>query len=407
MRTRYGVSPWIHLFPDTRRPEFPRLRDDVAAAVVVIVGGGLTGCATAYACAAAGLRPVLLDGGRVGQGSAGRAAGLLLPDPVPSFRDLVAAHGLRSARRAFETWRAGSREAAALIRRLGIKCGLEPQDLLVAAGAMDHEKVLRRETEARTAAGLDAAWLSQKQVKTAARLDAVAAMRTRDAFSLDPYRACVGLASAAVKRGARIFERTAVTKISPGRKDVEIVTAGGTLRAGTVIVATGAATAEFKPLRRHFGRREAYLVLTEPLPAAMRRQLADPALTVRDTRVPPRRLRWTADGRLVLIGGDQDETSPRARNAVLVQRTGDLMYGLLTMYPAISGLQPEFGWDAGYGETADGLMYIGAHRNYPRHLFALGGTPDSATGAFVAARILSRALLGRPEKADDVFGWTR
>ena len=44
------------------------------------------------------------------------------------------------------------------------------------------------------------------------------------------------------------------------------------------------------------------------------------------------------------------------------------------MYPAISGLQPEYGWDASYGETADGLMYIGPHRNYPRHLFALGGT---------------------------------
>jgi hypothetical protein len=52
-------------------------------------------------------------------------------------------------------------------------------------------------------------------------------------------------------------------------------------------------------------------------------------------------------------------------------------------------------------------MYIGAHRNYPRHLFALGGPPDSVTGAFVAARMLLRALQGRPDKADEVFGWTR
>jgi hypothetical protein len=67
----------------------------------------------------------------------------------------------------------------------------------------------------------------------------------------------------------------------------------------------------------------------------------------------------------------------------------------------------EFGWSAQYGETADGLMYIGAHRNYPRHLFALGGANDSATGAFVAARVIVRALQDAQDKGDAVFGWTR
>ena len=83
------------------------------------------------------------------------------------------------------------------------------------------------------------------------------------------------------------------------------------------------------------------------------------------------------------------------------------MYELLTMYPAISGLKPAYGWEATYGDTVDGLMYIGAHRNYPNHLFALGGSPDSLTGAFLAARIVLRALKGRSEKGDAVFGWTR
>jgi glycine/D-amino acid oxidase-like deaminating enzyme len=77
------------------------------------------------------------------------------------------------------------------------------------------------------------------------------------------------------------------------------------------------------------------------------------------------------------------------------------------MYPVISGLQPEYGWEAGYGETADGLMYIGAHRNYPHHFFVLGGSAESVTGAFVAARILVRALQDGLEKRDEVFGWTR
>ena len=119
------------------------------------------------------------------------------------------------------------------------------------------------------------------------------------------------------------------------------------------------------------------------------------------------RLRWTPDDRLLLGGGDQPEQPVRSRDAVVVQRTGDLMYGLLTMYPAIAGLRPAYGWHASYGETADRLMYVGAHRNFPRHLFALGGAPESATGAFVAARILLRAIQGGTEKGDELFGWAR
>ena len=90
-----------------------------------------------------------------------------------------------------------------------------------------------------------------------------------------------------------------------------------------------------------------------------------------------------------------------------MQRTGQLMYELLTTYPVISGLRPEFGWDVPYGDTTDGLPYIGAHRNYPHHLFALGGNGHSVTDAFLAARLLTRAVLEKPEKNDQVFGWTR
>ena len=57
MKTRYGVSPWIDSFPDSRRPSFEQFRGDKTADIV-IVGGGLTGCATAYAMAAATLREV-------------------------------------------------------------------------------------------------------------------------------------------------------------------------------------------------------------------------------------------------------------------------------------------------------------------------------------------------------------
>jgi glycine/D-amino acid oxidase-like deaminating enzyme len=404
MQTRYGQSPWIAALPASKRPSFPRLRGEHAADVV-IVGAGLTGCATAVSCALAGLKPLVIEAERVGL-AAGRASGLLLPDPGPSFRDLTKRHGLRAAKLVFGTWRRASLDAAAQLRRLSIPCNLEPRESLI-VGSQDDGKGLLREYDAREAAGVAGSWLTRRQITALTPLDVPAAMRARDGFLLDPYRACLGLASAAARRGATFFEQSRVKKVRVGRRNVEIVVDGGLVKAGTVIVATGSATPEFRPLRRHFKMREVYHALTEPMPAAIRKQVGNRSVTVRDSEGAGRRVVWTPDGRLLVLGGDQDETPSRRRSEVLVQRTGDLMYQALTMYPAIVGLQPEWGWEASYGETADGLPYIGPHRNYPRHLFALGGSGDSLTGAFLAARILVRALQDNPEKSDQVYGWTR
>ena len=404
MQTRYGQSPWIAGYPSGKRPSYPRLRGEHETEVV-IVGAGLTGCATAVACVLAGLRPIVIEADRAGMLS-GRAAGLLLPDPGSSFRDIAKRHGMRVAKLVSGTWRRAGLDAAAQLRRLSISCGLAPRDHLI-VGPQDDSKGLLREYDAREAAGVSVSWLTRRQVTALTPLDVAAAMRARDGFVLDPYRASLGLAAAAVKRGATIFEQTRARKIRVARRHVEVIVDGGVIKAATVVVATGTATAEFRPLRRHFKVRELYHALTEPIPASIRKQVGNRGVTVKDPAGAGRHVVWTEDGRLLVVGGDQEETPARRRDDVLVQRTGQLMYEALTMYPAIAGLRPEWGWESTYGETADGLPYIGPHRNYPRHLFALGGTGDSLTGAFLAARVLVRALQGQAEKSDQVFGWTR
>lgn len=405
MPTRYGTSPWIHRFPASRVPAFPRFRG-ARAVDVVVIGGGLTGCAAAYMCAAAGLDTILLERDRIGHGRSGRSAGLLTPDPGLAFRDVAAAHGAKTARQVFDAWRRGALEGAALLRRLGVACDLTARDTILVA-RREGEKLLRRESDARRDAGLELAWLNQKQLQARMKLEAAAGLKTRDGFALDPYRACLGLAAAAAGRGAACFERSRVWNVRFTRRLAEVVADQGRIRARKVIVATSSATAEFKSLQRHFTRREMYFAMTGRLPAAMRRELGDPRVVLTDMHVPPHHIGWGGADRLIVAGGDQKETPLRKRPAVLVQRTGELMYELLKTYPAILGLQPEYAWDASYGETADGLMYLGAHRNYPHHLFALGGGAAGVTGAFVAARLLLRAVRGEPDKADEVFSWTR
>src|SRR5207253_1291810 len=115
----------------------------------------------------------------------------------------------------------------------------------------EDEKLLRREFDARTKGGIEGTWLSGRMLERLSAPEAPAAVRMREAFSLDPYRACLGLVTAAASRGALIFERSRMKKVKVARRHVDVVAEGGTVRASTVIVATGTATLEFRQLRRH------------------------------------------------------------------------------------------------------------------------------------------------------------
>ena len=405
MRTRYGIPLWTQDVPSSRIPSYPRFRGDQTADVVVI-GGGLTGSVAAYLCASAGLKTVLLDSDRVGLGRTSRASGVISPEPGPSFRAVAAQHGVRAAQTVFDIWRRGALDGASLLRRLRIKCDLESRETLIVAAGHE-EQDLRKEYEARRAAGLDVAWQTRKQIQLRMKLDAAGGLKLRNGFAIQPYCACLGIASASATAGALCHEHSRVKKVRFTRKYAEVLAEGGTIRTARVIVATGTVTELYQQLHRHLDDRETYMVLTERMPAAMRKQLSDPGIVLRDLQIPSTQLNLVDKDRLLSAGGDQGGTPARKREATLVQRTGQLMYDVLKMYPAISGLRPELAWEAPYGQTADGLMYIGAHRNYPHHLFAVGGVSSSITGSFVAGRILLRAVQGAPAKTDALLGWTR
>jgi glycine/D-amino acid oxidase-like deaminating enzyme len=267
---------------------------------------------------------------------------------------------------------------------------------------------LKRDQKARRDAGLDAPWLTARAVSAEAAIISVGGLRSKDSATLDPYRACVGVVSAAEERGAQIFERSAVKKIKFGRRSVTVETSGGgTLRAEQVIVATGMPTPLFKSLARHFWFRSTYLTLTERVPAKIRQRLGKPSTVIRDAGEPPHVIRWVDDEQLLVMGADRESPPDRQREKIIVQRTGQLMYEVSTFYPDISGLLPEYGWDAAYARTSDGLPYIGPHRNFPRHLFAFGDTSHSVTGAYLASRMLLRCYLGELDSADEAFAFTR
>jgi glycine/D-amino acid oxidase-like deaminating enzyme len=404
--TKYGRSPWIDRFPKSRVPSYPRFRGPLDVEVA-IVGGGLTGCATAYAFAAAGVKVALLEADRIGRGGSGRAAGWIADDPGVRYGDVERALGARAARRAWTAWRRAALDFTALIRRLGIKCGLEPRPTLTVA--LSGEEVLRvkREQKSRRDAGIDAPFLNARVVRADAAIPAAGGIRTRDGATLDPYRAALGLAAAAAARGAQIFEQSTATAVKFGRRTAEVRSERGAIRVRRVVIATGTPTALSHALARHFWFRTAYLALTERVPAKIRQQLGRRAAVIRDSAEPPHVVRWIGDEQILVMGADAETAPPRLRDKIVVQRTGQLMYELSTIYPDVSGILPEYGWDAAYVRTEDGLPYIGPHRNFPHHLFAFGDSSHSITGAYLASRILLRHYLDEVDPADEAFGFAR
>ena len=396
---------WFDKFPKARRRSYPRLKGSQTCRIAV-VGGGLTGASCAISLAAAGIDVVLVESESVGAGMTAGDAGLLREGFAGSFHEAAAAHGLRASRAVWDTMRRGSLDFAAALRRYRIRCDLSRQTLVTFATGPEVGRRLRREYQSRHDSGIEGAWITSTVLGRETALESTGGIRTQSA-TIDTYRACIGLIAAAAARGAKIHERSTVRRIRPSKRYVDVVTDGGSLRAESVVVATAAPIQDLRGLRRHLRAENSYGVLTEPLPAAVRRHIGSRRSVLEDAREPGRIVRWLGEDRVLLHGARQPEVPARVSDRALVQRTGQLMYELSLLYPAISGLRPAASWAGVDYDTADGLPFLGTHRNYPRHLFAFGSSRHGAGLAWTAARVILRHIAGEPTRADLALGFAR
>lgn len=405
MLTRYGRSPWIDGVPAGKRPSFPRFRGEIEAPLVVI-GGGLTGMMTAYAAAAAGLKVLVLEADRIGHGGSGRASGIVSGEATTSFLELQAAAGRRVARAQFDHVRRAVLDLGATVRRVGISCEFEVLDAIRVVPPGRSARAARKDVESRRQAGLEAAWLKPSAYRKASGAEASEGARLSSWATCDPYRLLLGFARAAVARGAQVFEKTPVTKVTFDRVTATVVTGHGRIVSPHVVHATGGPTGLARGLKRHFRFESRGIVRTEPLPSAVRKAIGPTAHVACDTEVPPHAIRWTADHRVVVSGRDGACPRPGQAARLDVQRTGELMYELTRLYPAISGVMPAHGWSLDLAHSLDGGISVGPHRNFPHQLFAFGTAHDPAR-AFLASRVLLRHLQGVASSEDQHFGFAR
>jgi glycine/D-amino acid oxidase-like deaminating enzyme len=403
-RLRLAQPLWLDHPP--RAPVLPTL-DRTRHVDVAVIGGGITGVSTAWAFADAGLRVGLVDCARIGRGSTSASTALLMQEPDCDFVELARRYGLRRARRIWQMSRAATRRLIRTLRELDIRCALSECDSIYYTTRADSARRLRAEYLRRAAAGLRCAWLDEGALGRATGIAGDGAIRTAGNGQVDPYRACLGLARAARRRGALLFERSPVERIESRSASVSVVTRRGRLEADYVVIATGYTTPFLKPLTVNFRLLNTYVVATRRLTARERRAIGLGDVMLWDTAHPYHYARWTADHRLVFGGGDRPHVAGRRRVGALRESVADLRRHFERLLPPVAGIETDFAWEGLFATTPDGLPYIGAHDGYPRHLFALGYGGNGMTFGFLAARLLLDWYRGGPSSDHRLFAFDR
>lgn len=403
-RLRIGQSYWLDEFAG-RGPRLPTLRGRHQADIA-IVGGGVTGCAAALLFARAGARVVLVDARRIGRGSTAASTALLMQEPDVDFRQLADRYGAAVARRIWTC----SRGAVAELRRTLASVGapaLEAVPSLYFTTDAAQVKTLEQEAALRRRAGFPCRVLDEDATRRLAGFDAEGAILTPGNAQVDPYRACLALARGARRAGGTLFERSPVGRIDHTRDGVTLHLRGGDVAADRVVIATGYATEEFKPLAGRFKMMNTYVIATPRLPAATRRAIGLGDVMLWDTGRPYHYLRWTPDHRLLIGGLDRPRVPRQTRVPALQRRAAALMDDLVALYPALQGMRPDYAWEGLFAQTPDGLPYIGTHARYPRHLFALGYGGNGMTLGFFAAQALVRIAKRKSRPDDALFRFNR
>ena len=201
---------------------------------VLVVGGGVVGLTIAWRAAQRGLRTLLLERARLGEGASGVAAGMLAPISEAEFAnpDLLAL-GLEAAAGwpafALELERASG--TTELLRRCGT---------LLLARDRDEAEALEREHAFRAEHGLRVERLlpsAARRLEPALAPTIRLALHVPDDHAADPRALLAALAVAARAAGAELREDAEVRAVGDG----SVTLAGGrTIAAGHVVLAAGA-----------------------------------------------------------------------------------------------------------------------------------------------------------------------
>lgn len=396
---RTGRPVWS-AYRAPRPPVSPLSRDITAD--VAIVGMGISAAMIADALSEAGMSVVLVDRRGPMLGSTAATTALVQHEIDQPLSMLARRIGRDRAERAWRRSRLAVGNLSARIAELAIDCRLAERPSLYLAGNVLAPGELRKEAEARNAAGLRTAYLTAGELGERFGIDRRAALLSYGNLALDPRRLTAGLLTAAVARGAMLHAPVEATAYESHRDGVTIATRDGpTISAKAGVLATGYEFADIVPEDGH-QVVSTYAIATRPQPRAIWPEAA----LIWEASDPYLYLRATHDGRIICGGEDEDFSDEASRDALLPQKTDRIRAKLAKLLPHVDP-EPEFAWAGAFGITPSGLPLIGPVPGRKGFHAVLGYGGNGITFSRIAAELVTATLLGKADRDADLFAFGR
>ncbi|WP_323007879.1 FAD-binding oxidoreductase [Pseudorhodobacter sp.] len=351
------------------------------SADVCIVGAGFTGLSAALHLARAGLDVVVVEAHRVGFGASGRNGG-----QVGSGQRLEqdALEKLAGRETAHKLWNM-SEEAKALVRDLAAEMGLPFHPGVAHACYTDAEV-----GHARRYADKLAQDYGYTQIEPLPEgLIGSGAFKggdlDRGAGHLHPLNFAIGLASAAVAAGARIYERSEVHHIQHNLRS-EVLTSAGRVSCNHVILA---GNGYLSGLDRKVAARvmpiNNFILATEPLGDRAAGLLAE-NVAVADSKFVVNYWRLSDDKRLLFGGGESyGYKFPDILKTVRKP--------MLQVYPQLEDVKIDYAWGGTLAITMNRMPCF--VRSHARVFSASGYSGHGVAMATLAGKLMAQAVQGQ------------
>ena len=381
---------------------YPSLRNNLECDVV-IVGSGITGALMAHACKERGYDTVLIDKREIAHGSTSATTSMLQYEvdvPLYQLKEMI---GQQGAIASYKACRDAIYKLEKLVGEIGSTCDFEKKKSVYFAGNPKDLKWLRKEFEARFEAGFDVKWLDRAALRSTYGIVAEGAIASADGASIDAFRLAHDLLHFNSSRGLQVFDKTELQKVryETGYVLLELDT-GASIKAKNIIYCTGYEAQQMLP-DKVVSLKSTYAMISEK-----GGQDADvwKDTLFWNTDLPYLYLRSTEDGRM-LVGGEDENFRNATRRDLLIGRKRDKLVKTLKRYlPEVNFIE-DFCWAGTFGETKDGLPYIGSHPKFPNSYFVLGFGGNGITFSVTGMDMIMGMMDGSPDLLSHYFRFGR
>ena len=363
---------------------------------VAVVGAGFTGISTALHLAERGYDVAMIEANRIGWGASGRNGGQLID-------------GIVEVEKINEIGRKYGESAASTVRQIGIECRDVVLDRIKKYGincdlkfgfldvALTEEDLdyFKSEIERKRAINYphQTELVTQDELPNFIGSDVyIGGMVHRGNGHLHPLNLCLGEARAAKENGARIFEKSSVTRIHHGAKP-RVETTEGVMHADKVVLAGNAYLGKAEP--RLYGKiipAGSYIIATEPLGDELANEILPQDMAVCDQRVGLDYYRLSADKRL-LFGGLCNYSGRHPKDI-----TASIQPRMIKVFPQLRDSRIDYEWGGYIAITIKRIPQMG--RIQGNTYYATGYSGHGLAPTHIAGQILADAICGDAERFD-------